>query len=581
MRFLTMLLLPLVLLSTAAAEEGDMSLRSFDVSLITAPRYHRLGPVLGATGSTESPSVWIGTEDGEVPEPRAFLDGDMLVELISMTVERASWDMDGASIEFRAGRLLVRNRVHVLDKVQALLGDVEKAASRRVIFHVEVFSLAPQAYRGLDGPPTADQLKGADLLESGSVETWPGVRASFKVTNRVRILKEFDVEIAESASIADPIVETAEEGLAVDLIPHPTSAGDRILVEALVQHGTFDQPMRRFTPGDLPHKYLGMMDLPVFRQVSSYSSAMVRAGGALHIPFVSEGRLLLVRIRTELKGGATSGTLLDMGATCRRPREYLVGQDFEDADHEQIGLTVPRIRPSDEPEPPLAEIEELRELLVQYEDPWYWDEDGEVGVAGESLLIVRADPEVLARVKRFLGAREAEVLRTVTVDARVLSVETTGPIGEAAAFAPPAGARTRQAGTITTLPGRGAFLMAGNVANFLGDYTVEVAQSAQISDPIVGQSFEGFLMNVRPHLSMDRRRVRLDLNLVLARRSAVADPIEHQALNVGKLDPISERRTVFNQSVELAAGGTYTIDAGPDLSDPKRRLIVVVRARVD
>ena len=43
--------------------------------------------------------------------------------------------------------------------------------------------------------------------------------------------------------------------------------------------------------------------------------------------------------------------------------------------------------------------------------------------------------------------------------------------------------------------------MAASTQSFLGDCDVEVAQEARISDPIIGQAFEGLLVSLLPHAS--------------------------------------------------------------------------------
>ena len=80
----------------------------------------------------------------------------------------------------------------------------------------------------------------------------------------------------------------------------------------------------------------------------------------------------------------------------------------------------------------------------------------------------------------------------------------------------------RWAGSVPTLLGVKACLMAGNTKNIIADYDVEVAQESRISDPIIGQSFEGFVANLTPLLSADRTRVRLTMEALLAGRPADA-----------------------------------------------------------
>ena len=111
-----------------------------------------------------------------------------------------------------------------------------------------------------------------------------------------------------------------------------------------------------------------------------------------------------------------------------------------------------------------------------------------MAVFGDAHLALRAKDEVRARVVRFLKARQAEFLHPVRLDLQVYSVTGRVAAGPAEAFRAP-GSELLRAGAVSTMPGRSAFVLAGNTKNFVADYDVEVAEKSQIAAPIVGQSF--------------------------------------------------------------------------------------------
>ena len=280
----------LILATTVAADEGDLSLRIYDISSISAPRIPRVGPRLGST-----PSQYVEPEAEEF-EPRAFLEPDQVAELIREHVAPDSWGEEGIFIDVRRSRLYVRNQVHLLDKVKGMLDAMTLAASRRVRFDVAVYRMEWESGIALVAGKPFVPGENAERLESGSVETYPGVATTFKITNRLRLLKDFDVEIAENSAIADPIVEAADEGFVIDLVPHPTMDGGKVVVEALVRHGTFERPIPRLKLSENRKTLLGVLDLPVFRQAYAHLTAVVSSGGEFTVPFVTEGGLIVVRV---------------------------------------------------------------------------------------------------------------------------------------------------------------------------------------------------------------------------------------------------------------------------------------------
>jgi type II secretory pathway component GspD/PulD (secretin) len=72
-------------------------------------------------------------------------------------------------------------------------------------------------------------------------------RAHLQVINHVSYIKDFDVEIAQAAVIADPIVDVVKEGVILDV--RPTVSNDRrfVTLELRPTVATLVRPIRRFT----------------------------------------------------------------------------------------------------------------------------------------------------------------------------------------------------------------------------------------------------------------------------------------------------------------------------------------------
>jgi type II secretory pathway component GspD/PulD (secretin) len=72
-------------------------------------------------------------------------------------------------------------------------------------------------------------------------------RANITVINHVAYVKDFDVEIAQAAVIADPIVDVVREGVILDV--RPTISSDRrfVTLELRPTVATLVRPIRTFT----------------------------------------------------------------------------------------------------------------------------------------------------------------------------------------------------------------------------------------------------------------------------------------------------------------------------------------------
>lgn len=573
---LVFVLVVTVTLPSVLADEGDLTYRTFDVSDIIALRPSRSGPRLGPV------RVHNFAEKRDEPDAEGFLSIDGIADIIRETVEPASWNEGGAFLDDRGTRLHVRNRVHVIQKVEQALLEIAAAARRRVLVTLSVFESSAEAY-----PEVA---QGARLTDSASLELPLGVMRFLEVTNQVRYVADYEVEIAQGSNITNPVVVSDDEGVVADVVAHSMLDGQHVMLEALIQRGRFETPMRRLELSideecfNKPFRSekrtsLGILELPVYETVDAHVTAVVPTGGTVSVPVVVGDRLVAVQLKVELLGPDPVSHLIEVGALTERSIPVGVGHVPEDIDYPFESPASRILYWKSYASRPVASIEETMDLMTRIVDPWYWEADGRILPVRDDLLIVQAQNDVLGHVRRFLLARQAEALRPVVLDLRAYSVADAVVAGPGRAVVTE-GARLVHAGRIPTISGRWGSLRAGSTANYLADYDVEVAQEARMSDPIIGQSFDGLALNVLPRLAPGGETVAVDVQMFLADRTLEPEPFITGAQFLGPIDRVSVKRVVVDTTIRVPVGGTYVLDAGPDPADESRRLAVEIRVTV-
>lgn len=105
-------------------------------------------------------------------------------------------------------------------------------------------------------------------------------RANLQVTNQIAYVKDFDVEIAQAAVIADPIVDTVTEGVVLDVRPIVSNDRRFVTLELRPTVATLVRPIRTFSSG------LGVgtavtFEVPELRKESLKTTVVMPDGGTL------------------------------------------------------------------------------------------------------------------------------------------------------------------------------------------------------------------------------------------------------------------------------------------------------------
>ncbi|MDJ0975563.1 MAG: hypothetical protein QNJ98_13965 [Planctomycetota bacterium] len=118
-------------IATSDEVSGTMKLRYFDVKDLSVAIADFVGQEINLTPSNFTPP-----EPPELDDPTPIFPGDAMPDLIQQTIGgEGSWD-DPASIEFRAGILIVRNTKPILDQIAGLLDELR--ANTGILVNLEV-----------------------------------------------------------------------------------------------------------------------------------------------------------------------------------------------------------------------------------------------------------------------------------------------------------------------------------------------------------------------------------------------------------------------------------------------------------
>lgn len=208
-------------------------LRTYDVAdLCTEIRDH------GQPLEDLTPSKVQRPEADEDPESLPLFHVDSLIEMIRVGVEPQSWEMEGADIQPRNGRLFVRTIPRVHGKIERLLKWCRACIDRRVSVEVAVVRVGEGDATLLSGALelTAEEAQrlSQDALGAVTLAGWDGQRIGGRAGREVSYVQDYDVEVAERAVVGDPVRSTVFAGCTAEVQVCLDDGDDAIL------HGQFE-----------------------------------------------------------------------------------------------------------------------------------------------------------------------------------------------------------------------------------------------------------------------------------------------------------------------------------------------------
>jgi hypothetical protein len=204
-------------IGTAGAKaEGRLVLRSYDVSDLCV--YVRDG---SQPLENVIPSKYQPPEEPDEAEPIRAFDVDMLIELIKGYVEPQAWEIDGADIQPKNGRLFVRTIPRVHGRIEALLAWCRRAMDRRVSVDVAVVAVRDEDAALLTNALelTADEAQRllAQPLGCVTLAGFDGQKLGGRAGREISYLQDYDVKLAEGATAGDPITKRVFAGCTAEV----------------------------------------------------------------------------------------------------------------------------------------------------------------------------------------------------------------------------------------------------------------------------------------------------------------------------------------------------------------------------
>lgn len=286
--------------------------RAFDIGDLGHGVHNRQGRTIHLW-----PTRYGQPEPNELPEPQPPFYGDALTELFVSFIAPDSWEGDyGNSIEVRSARMLVRNHPEVLDAIGKRLGALRKEFLWTVVADAQVVEVPSALARGLGRSEASGStllLSAADQkaietaitsgdakrMDSARVTSLSGARNAVTSGRRISYLADYAVEIAEDASIANPIVRTFLAGMVFDIWPSMASGRDSAQMEVRCTRSSTAKSNRN---AQTPHGTLELPELDVFRV---RTSAQIPFGRTAILGAAGNGKrtqVLLVTLQLQEQG---------------------------------------------------------------------------------------------------------------------------------------------------------------------------------------------------------------------------------------------------------------------------------------
>lgn len=602
--------------TAGAQDEAERISRAYDVRFLTSAVEHFKGPSLDLGWSEDTGGgIGSGVFDSEANAP---ITGEFLASAIVTNFDEDSWSDSRNSIEYASGVLYVTQTRENHERISKYLEMLRRRFSRRIVVESDVLLLSPEAFAASGAAPgilTAAQEKALRdaAAEAGRGRTLALLRTVALNGQRVfaadvrdtSYVRDFDVEIAEDAVIADPVAGDLRHGAVLDVLPILANDAATVLMETRF---SMARP-RGIGSFDAANGVVGTIQLPSRDILRAKTSAVCPVGRTLLLcsgPLASEkGWIAVVLVKPSLTGQTvgdeTSSTekrqlrMFDVSSLTASIRDF-PGPRLElgyPAD-EGAGPSTTFVPPSDEGAglSPEQLMEAIRSNVAK---PSWSNSRNRLWQMGDQIVVVQT-PAVLDEIARFLAVAAPARNRLIGVEMTVVSMDDASwsarraslsgaaPAGDALRDLLQAALRGDGARVVSSAGGVGMsdqrfHVWAGGDLAWLVDMDVEIAQGASGSDPVVDVLRSGSCLDVRATLVGDGKRLHVEMRPSC---SIAQDPeaLDTKAPNVGKVQKarattVDVRAQAFVPDGEWTLAGVTTGTAG----GKRAHFATLIRAR--
>jgi hypothetical protein len=260
----------------AGVADGPLVRREIDVAALAETVSHARGRGIGVATSNFTPP-----EPPELPEALPLFPCDAIVDLVRVAVDPPSWDVEGASLGLRAGRLAVTNTAGRVAAVERLVGTLREGYARSTRVRASLLRLPlsalPELWSGLDDALVADGGRallargGAEVVASLGLRLRDGQRLATEAGADRRYVADFDVEIAQKSQISNPVVRRVFDGTVLDVRAEPAGRGAVLGLDLRLDRGT----VLEMRDAICAH---GPIQCPVYGLLRNRGSLSVRSG---------------------------------------------------------------------------------------------------------------------------------------------------------------------------------------------------------------------------------------------------------------------------------------------------------------
>lgn len=505
-----------------------------------------------------------------------ILDPGQLLDLLRNLVAPERWEEPGFSLRSDAtGRIVATAAPEVHADLARALAFFDAHFGRTQDLAVEVYPIAagaaiPSEVGGISTAAVSqrfvEELRASKLL--GSPRAWtvratPLSFASGGGSQEHRIVVDLDVEIAQAAAIADPVVDQISIGTQTTLRAAASSGG--VWLHLLYEHREFLSPVAAKPVGiyrELSHAETGAFE----RGVTNYEMQHPRLGFASSASssFIPSGSELLLVHRAKSPWGE-NGRLLRLRPLTRQeaPRSLVIGERALSL-HDLSPIAPPsvefgiggnrfaqrRIGEGEGQGMALFEGVSMGDLVDQLRAALpseVWDRGFDVQELGGMLLSMGRESDVTAFDAHVTKRVAAE---TATDSVVVLLQDRSGQ-------------ETFAQLTLSARSGSRAIFALGAEALAVADFSVEVAQGSSITDPNVASVLHGIAGTLGVARQGDALWIEIDAVLQLLEGDFVPTP------QITGLETFVERysgaRARVRENLRLASGESARIgDLDPE-----------------